>query len=202
MQLKDISTITTGLVTTRKKASMKFEVEEIYKLLTLNAVEDYGTIDRDELSKFESVEKLKDQYFTQEGDILVRLNEPFTSIYINKENEGILIPSYFVKLRVTNKKFKAEYVAWYLNSEKVKRDFLRSQSGTLVASINQKVIYEIDIWAKTIKEQEDIVNLYRLYIREIELMKKLMEEREKQFNGITEKLIRKASIHSLKGSFS
>ena len=79
MKVKDISKITTGLVTTRKKASIKFEVEEIYELLTLNAVEDYGTINRDELSKFESVEKLNDQYFTQEGDILVRLNEPFTS---------------------------------------------------------------------------------------------------------------------------
>lgn len=191
MQVKDISKITTGLVTTRKKASIKFEVEEIYKLLTLNAVEDYGTINRDELSKFESVEKLNDQYFTQEGDILVRLNEPFTSIYIDKTKEGILIPSYFVKLRITNKKFKPEYVAWYLNSEKVKRDFLRSQSGTLVPSINQKVIYDIDIPVKTIEEQENIVGLYKLFIRERELMKRLMEEREKQFNGITEMLIKK-----------
>lgn len=191
MQVKDISTITPGLVTTRKKASIKFEVKETYKLLTLNAVEDYGTIDRDELSNFESVEKLSDHYFTQEGDILVRLNEPFTSIYIDKTKEGILIPSYFVKLRVNNKKFKAKYLAWYLNSEKVKRDFLRSQSGTLVPSINQKVIYDIDVPIKTIKEQENIVDLYRLYIREIELMKGLMEEREKQFNGITEILIKK-----------
>ena len=190
MQVKDISKITTGLVTTRKKASIKFEVEEIYKLLTLNAVEDYGTINRDELSNFESVEKLNCQYFTQEGDVLVRLNEPFTSIYIDQTKEGILIPSYFVKLRINNKKFKPEYVAWYLNSQKVKRDFLRSQSGTLVPSINQKVIYDIDIPVKTIKEQENIVGLYKLYIRERELMKKLMEEKQKQFNGITEILIK------------
>lgn len=191
MQLKDISTINPGLVTTRKKASIKFEVEKIYKLLTLNAVEDYGTINKSELTNFESIEKLNNQYFTQKGDVLVRLNEPFTSIYINKENEGILIPSYFVKLIINDKKFKPEYVAWYLNSEKVKRDFLRSQSGTLVASINQKVIYDLDIPVKTIKEQENIVGLYKLFIRERELMKRLMEERERQFNGITEKLIKK-----------
>lgn len=191
MQLKDILTITPGLVTTRKKASIKFEVVETYKLLTLNAVEDYGTIDKNELTDFESIEKLNNQYFTKKGDILVRLNEPFTSIYINLDNEGILIPSYFAKLRINDKKFKPEYIAWYLNSKKVKRDFLRSQSGTLVPSINQKVIYDLDIPIKTIKEQENIVNLYRLYIGEIDLMKRLMEEREKQFNGITEKLIKK-----------
>lgn len=191
MKIKDISKITTGLVTTRKKASIKFEVKETYKLLTLNAVEGYGTINWEQLSQFESVEKLNDQYFTQEGDILVRLNEPFTSLHIDKTKEGILIPSYFVKLRINNNKFKPEYIAWYLNSEKVKRDFLRSQSGTLVASINQKVIYDIDIPVKTLEEQEDIVELYKLFIRERELMKRLMEEREKQFIGMTEELIKK-----------
>ncbi len=191
MKLDEIAIITPGLVTTRKKASIKFEVKQTYKLLTLNAVGDYGSIDINELSNFESVEKLNKGYFTEQGDILVRLNEPFTSIYINKKDEGILIPSYFVKLRITTKKFKPAYIAWYLNSEKVKRDFLRSQSGTLVPSINQKVIKELDIPIKNIEEQEDILNFYNLYIREIDLMKQLMKERKKQFNGITERLLKK-----------
>lgn len=191
MKLEDIVTITPGLVTTRKKASIEFEVEKKYQLLTLNAIDPYGTIDRDELSEFESVEELDERYFTQEGDVLVRLNEPFTSIYVDRAKRGILIPSYFVKLRIRNEKFKAGYVAWYLNSQKVKREFLRSQSGTLVASINQRVIKEIDIPIKSIEEQENILNLYKLYLREIDLMKKLMEEKEKQFNGYTEKLLKK-----------
>lgn len=191
MKLDEIAIITPGLVTTRKKASIKFEVKQTYKLLTLNAVGDYGSIDINELSNFESVEKLNKGYFTEQGDILVRLNEPFTSIYINKKDEGILIPSYFVKLRITTKKFKPEYIDWYLNSEKVKRDFLRSQSGTLVPSINQKVIKELDIPVKNTEEQEDILNFYNLYIREIDLMKQLLKERKKQFNGVTERLLKK-----------
>lgn len=191
MKLKDISKITPGLVTTRKKASIKYEVKEIYKLLTLNAVDDFGYIDKNELIEFKSIEKLGSQYFTQKKDILVRLNEPFTSIYIDEKNEGILIPSYFVKVRITNKKFNPGYIAWYLNSNKVKRDFLRSQSGTLIPSINQKVIKELDIPIKTMNEQEEILELYRLYIREINLLKNLIKEKERQFDGITEKLLKK-----------
>lgn len=191
MKLGEISNITPGLVTTRKKASIKFEVIKRYKLLTLNAIDSYGTIDRNQLSDFESIEKLDERYFTKKGDVLVRLNDPFTSIYIDEAKEGILIPSYFVKLRITNEKFKPAYITWYLNSQKVKRDFLRSQSGTLVASINQRVIKEIDIPRKSIEEQENILNLYKLYLRELDLMKQLIEEKERQFNGFTEKLLKK-----------
>lgn len=191
MKLGEIAKIEPGLVTTRKKANIKFEIEEVYELLTLNAIDEYGSIDRDALSKFESIEKLSDHYFTKEGDILVRLNDPFTSVYIDKAKEGILIPSYFVKLTISNKNFKAGYIAWYLNSNKVKRAFLRSQSGTLVPSINQRVIRDLDIPLNTIQEQEDILNLYKLYLREVTLMKRLIEEKEKQFNGFTEKLLKK-----------
>lgn len=190
MKLKDIANINPGLVTTRKKASINYEIKQKYKLLTLNTIDEYGTIDREKLSDFQSIEQLNDQYFTQEGDVLVRLNEPFTSIYIDDKDEGILIPSYFVKIKINNKKFKPGYIAWYLNSQKVKREFLKSQSGTLVPSINQKVIRELDVPVKTIQEQEDILNLYKLYIREIQLIKKLIGLKEKQFNGITEKLLK------------
>ena len=191
MKLEDIATIEPGLVTTRKKANIKYEIKEVYKALSLNAIDEYGSIDEEGLSKFESIEKLSQQYFTREGDILVRLNDPFTSVYIDKTKEGILIPSYFVKLTINDNNFKAGYIAWYLNSNKVKRAFLRSQSGTLVPSINQRVIKDIDIPVKTIVEQENILNLYNLYLREVELMKKLIEERSKQFNGYTEKHLKK-----------
>lgn len=191
MKIKDIATTAPGLVTTRKKASNKYKIEKTYPLLTLNAIDSNGSIDRTQLTQLESIEKLNDQYFTQEEDILVRLNEPFTAIYINKANEGILIPSYFVKLQVTHKDLKPAYIAWYLNSQKVKRDFLRSQSGTLVPSINQRVISNIEVPIKSMEEQEDIVSLYALYIKEMNLMERLKEERRKQFNTITEKFIKK-----------
>lgn len=191
MKIADIASITPGLVTTRKKASIQFEIKKTYKLLTLNAIGDYEEINSNQLSDFESVEKLNVQYFTKEGDLLVRLNEPFTCIYIEKSNEEILIPSYFVKLKIYHKDFKPEYIAWYLNSGKVKRDFFRSQSGTLVSSINQKVIKELDVPIKTLQEQEDIACLYHLHIREIKLMKKLIQEKQKQFQGQTKRILSK-----------
>lgn len=191
MKLKDIGKLSTGLVTTRKKASIKSEVVRRYKLLSLNAVDENGIIYRDKLEEFESVEELDDQYFTKEGDILVRLNKPFTSIYIDGSNEGIIIPSYFIKIRIEDENFKPEYISWFLNSEKVKRIFLSIQSGTLVPSINQKIVREIDIPIKTIEKQREILELYNLYIKELELMEKLIEERKKQFKGATEKLLKK-----------
>ncbi len=189
MRLDKIATIYPGLVTTRKKASNKFQVKATYPLLNLNAVDPHGGIHRERLTQLESIEKLDHHYFTKEKDIIVRLNEPFTAIYIGKADTGILVPSYFVKLEITNKDFDPAYITWYLNSQKVKRDYLRSQSGTLVPSINQRVIGKIEVPVKSKADQEDIINLYNLYIRELELMERLKEERRKQFNTITERLI-------------
>lgn len=190
MKLKNIANIDSGLVTTRKKARIEYDIEENYKLLNLNAIDEFGTINQNELHEFESIESLSNQYFTQEDDILIRLSEPYTAVYINHKNTGILIPSYFVKLQIKDSAYKAGYIAWYLNSQRVKREFFRSQSGTRVSSINQKLILDLDIPEKTLEEQELIVNIYKLHLRENELNKQLVELRKEQFSGITQKLLK------------
>lgn len=189
MLLEDIADIKTGLVTTRKKADEDSEFIKKYMLLSLNAVDENGSIDTSMLEEFQSVEELDEQYLTKQGDILVRLNKPYTTVYIDKVNEGLVIPSYFIKLKVKDKSFKPGYIAWYLNSEKVKRIFLSMQSGTLVPSINQKIVRNIKVKEKTIEEQEEILELYKLYIKEIDLIEKFKKAREKQFRGATAKLL-------------
>src|SRR5699024_1412301 len=102
--------------------------------------EEFGIIDKSLLTDFESVEELEKHYFTKKGDILIRLNEPFTAIYIQEDTENILIPSYFIKLEITDKDIEPWYLLWYLNNPIVKREFLKIKSGTLIQSINQKLI--------------------------------------------------------------
>lgn len=191
MLLEDIANIDTGLVTTRKKADASSKDTRSYKVLSLNAVDENGTVDRSKLENFESVETLDDQYFTKKGDVLVRLNKPFTSIYIDESDEGIIIPSYFIKLKIEDENFLAGYIAWYLNSERVKRTFLSIQSGTLVPSINQRIIREIDIPVKTMEQQKEILELFNLYISELKLVDKFIKERKEQFRGLTEELLKK-----------
>lgn len=190
MLLENIAHITTGLVTTRKKANEDSKCIKRYPLLSLNAVDENGSIDSSKLEEFQSVEELDQQYLTKKDDILVRLNKPYTSVYIDKTNEGIVIPSYFIKLNIKDENFIPGYIAWYLNSEKVKRIFLSMQSGTLVPSVNQKIVRNIKVKEKTMKEQEEILELFKLYIKELELMEEFKKAREEQFRGATAKLLK------------
>lgn len=190
MKLGEICEINTGLVLSRKRADIDFEIIEKYKVLSLNNIDEYGEFIGEEFEVFESNDKLDQRYFTEEGDILLRLNSPYTALYIDKSKEGYLIPSYFVSIDVNNKEYLPEYIAWYLNTEKIKKDFFRSQSGTLIPSINQRLIRELIIPKVSLDKQKTIANLNRLYLKERKLLKQLIKEKDNYFKGVTQELLK------------
>lgn len=192
MKIEDIADLSPGLVITRKKSRYQDEVVYTYKHLNLNAVDDrFGTIDKSLLTEFDSREELEEHYFTKAGDILVRLNEPYTAICITEDLQGILIPSYFIKLSFKDDLINPWYLVWYLNSSQAKKEFLRSQSGTLIPSINQKVIKDLNIPNIDKDKQESIADMYRLHIKEMKLLKDLLRLKSEKFKGISQKLLDK-----------
>ena len=78
MKLEKIADISTGLVLSRKKSSNNEGF--VYELLTLKSFNENGYIEDEYLDNFISEEKIKSQYLTQEGDIIVRLSSPNTAI--------------------------------------------------------------------------------------------------------------------------
>lgn len=191
MKIEDIADLSPGLVITRKKSRNSDDVVATYKLLNLNAVNDrFGTIDENLLSDFNSREELEEHYFTKEGDILVRLNEPFTAIYIGKDEENILIPSYFIKLKINKEVYNPWYLIWYLNSNNIKREFLRNQSNTLIPSINQKIVKNLKIPEISKIKQDNIAELYRLHIEEMMILNRLIDLKFEEFKGYTDILLK------------
>ncbi|HHV38228.1 MAG TPA: restriction endonuclease subunit S [Tepidimicrobium sp.] len=191
MKLGEIAKIRTGLVLTRKKASIKYEVKDIYKLITLKNIGDNGVLNKEAFETFPSNDKLGKEYFTQKGDILIRLSAPYTAIYIDERIEGLLVPSYFSIIRLKTQKYIPEYIAWYLNSDRAKREFIKSQTGTAMSTTNKTVLSSIDIKEISINQQKDIAKIQELYLKERELLSRLIEEKEKYYKGITGKLINK-----------
>ena len=190
MKIENIADLSPGLVITRKKSRNSDDVVATYKLLNLNAVNDrFGTIDENLLSDFNSREELEEHYFTKEGDILVRLNEPFTAIYIGKDEENILIPSYFIKLKINKEVYNPWYLIWYLNSNNIKREFLRNQSNTLIPSINQKIVKNLKIPEISKIKQDNIAELYRLHIEEMMILNRLIDLKFEEFKGYTDILL-------------
>src|SRR5690625_2879725 len=178
-----------GLVLSRKRARNDLELKKYYKVLSLNNIEVHGDFNEAELEKFPSKEILPEHYFTQVGDILIRLNEPYTAVCIQEHQAGVLIPSYFVSLELTSDDFLPEYVSWYINSCVVKRNFYQAQSGTITPNINQKVIQELDIPVLPLNEQEKITAVHQLYLLERRLLRRLINQKDHYYEAITNKII-------------
>lgn len=189
MQLGDIAQIKTGLVLSRKKAEIEYEVKANYKLLSLKNINDEGIIESDIFDNFSSNENLDDQYFTQEGDILIRLNHPYTAIYIDKSYSGLLVPSSFAIIKIDDRKVLPEYLAWYLNTDNVKNELERSQAGSRIPSTNQHTLKKIPIHLAPLTKQKTIIELFQLYQKEKMLYKKLLEEKELYFKGIVQQIL-------------
>jgi len=178
-----------GLILSRKRARNDLELKKHYKVLSLNNIEVHGDFNEAELEKFPSKEILPKHYFTQVGDVLVRLNEPYTAVCIQEYQAGVLIPSYFVSLELTSDQFLPEYISWYINSQVVKKIFHRAQSGTSTPNINQRVIQALNIPELPLEEQERITAIHQMYLQERRLLKRLIIEKDRYYDAMTHKII-------------
>lgn len=189
MNLGEISDIRTGLVLTRKKVEVGNEVKATYNLITLKNITEDGVFNDEPFEVFQSNDLLNNQHFTEAGDVLIRLNYPHTSVYIDETKSGLLVPSYFAIIKVDQSKFVSEYVAWYLNTDSVKKELERSQAGTRIPSTNKSTLGAIPIEDIPISKQQAVMKLWRLHQQEKTLYNRLIEEKEKWFNAITKQIV-------------
>lgn len=189
VKLGDISSITTGQVIKRKEARPG-DVDAIqYRILTLKSFNEDGYLVKEELDSFKASEKIESKYITSKGDIVVRLSMPFTTITIDKESEGILIPSLFVAIRVNCNDILPSYLSLYLNSNKMKKQYIREARGSAIQILKTSAFKEFEIMIPDMSIQEQAVTLNELMMREKRLLQLLIKENNKRNQIILEKMI-------------
>lgn len=188
IKLKEIATINTGLVLSRKRAKKEDEIVKKYHLITLKSFNITGSINSAELDMFKSIEVLPGNYITKSDDIIIRLSEPNTAIYIDKDSEGLLIQSQFCLIRLSSKTVLPEYLAWYLNSRHIKKEINKSLIGSALAIIKTSFLNELKIVETSIEKQRKIIELHKLKRKERELLSSLLTEKDKLYNNMIEKI--------------
>jgi len=189
MKMDQISEIQTGLVLARKKAISKDKETTKYKLLTLKSIGPVGLLNPDFLDIFVSNSQLEKKYITKEGDIIIRLTSPYTSLVIDSDAKGIVIPSNFAIIRLMSELFCPEYISLYLNSEKVNRVFHKSAISTTIPLIKTSFLRNIDIVEKPLKIQEEIIEFNKLQHKEEMLLNNLKQEKKKLAQTYISKII-------------
>lgn len=180
MTIGEIAAVRTGLVTARKKRDDSSSRVYEYKLLNLKCIANEGYIDTSYVEPYELSEKLKDEYLTHMGDILVRLSAPYTAVIIDRQELcGIVVPSHFAIIRVDKHLALPEYVFWSLRRDKNKITMMQNSSGsTAFGTISSGLISSLSITLLPLKKQRIIGELLTLTTREQELLNKLAEEKK------------------------
>lgn len=188
MKLNKLATVKTGLVLSRKESKNTDKSYE-YQQLNLKAVDDNGTININDTIPFYASENLTSNYLTQVGDIIVKTSEPYTAVYITQEYAGLVIPSHFVVVRVNTETALPQYIAWYLNKERIKKAFRMSCAGML-KQIKPTMIAETEIKLPTFERQQQVVDLYDISKKEIQLLEKLIKQKKIHYKLLINKVNR------------
>jgi len=181
MILNDIASIRTGLVTARKKAS-DYENNVIeYKLINLKCIAEAGYLDLLNTEPYYSVERLKADYLTRMGDILIRLSAPYTSVMITSEEWcNYLVPSHFTIIRVDKRKAAPEYVFWFLKRDTTRQKIMQNSSGSSAfGTISSGFFTNLKIRDIPLQKQKIVGELLMLSEKEQELLYSLAAEKAK-----------------------
>lgn len=190
MKLGDAFDITIGMVLSRKKAKDYSDEEYKYRLLNLKCVNDLGDIDKNCLDEFISKEQLDNTYLTQKEDIVIRLTEPYSAVYIKEEYEGLLVSSNFGIIRKKDNLYQMEFMKYYLNSIVGKKTIRKSAAGTALTVISIANLKDLEIECYDLKTQKKFVEVNKLFENENTLLNKLIKERNRQLDGINYTLLK------------
>ena len=194
MRLKDVSTIRTGLVTARKKASAVDSEIISYGAVTLKSFNPNGSLIVSNLDTFASKEKIKEIYLTQTNDVLLRLREPNIALNISEKYSGLVIPSFIASLRVDETKVDSKFLTYYLNSTTAKRALNSSITGTAINMIKTKELEDLEIQLPSLEEQKKIVEFLDLTSKEINLLEELKNQKEKYYQEVFNNILKNGEV--------
>ena len=187
LRLDELVSVKTGLVLARKQAKYPSDVMAKYRQLNLKAIDSKGYIDENSLEEFCANERLKAEYLTQPGDVIVRLTIPYTAVLIDDEFAGMVIPSHFIVIRTRGRKILPEYLYWLLNTDKVKASILQNISSIMIGTVKPASYAEMEIELLTLDEQRKISEMNVLAKKEIHLLDRLIGQKELYYKEAIDK---------------
>lgn len=184
MNLGTVAAIRSGLVLSRK---LSREISSYrYPLLNLRAIHPDGYILPDSLEVFYATELLRQEYLTQQGDIIIRLSLPYTAILIDTDMTGMVVSSNFAIIRLNQKYMLPEYLLWLLNTPDIKRKIYENSSSNMLSAVRPAFFAELEVLLLPLADQEKIAKLNLLAKQEIQLLKKLADEKERYYVAVIE----------------
>lgn len=191
IKLKELADIKIGLPLERKKAKPISSDKIEYKLLTLKSFADLNNSTNLHYEIFIADSGINSQYLTKENDVIVRLRAPTTAIYVNSRNTALIVPSLMAIItNIDASILDSKYLTYYLNSQYIQNQLLKNSQGTSIAMTKRTDLMELEINLPPLEKQQKIVNYIDTANQEIDLLNRLINEKNKLKTEVFETLIK------------
>jgi len=146
MKLKEIAEIIKGVhaVEGQKKEKVKS-----YKELSMVSLEPISFIDERKLIKINSDRLVSKKQLTRAGDIVVSLYHPMIACYVEKGQDGYVVPHYMALIRMKREsKIDSRFIVQFINSSRGRRALskrTRTFSQSRPTSLPIKVLEEVEL---------------------------------------------------------
>lgn len=157
--LGQLCSIITGAPISRVKRIRENDTPAQMRVLVPGAMRN-GEVVKGELA-IESVANVKDDFFTREGDVIVKASTPYGCVYIDETQTGLLTTSYSLILRPRdNRMIDMRYLSLFLNSPSSVHELERMSSGMTIQLIKKKDLAEMPVPVPSFSEQERLAALH------------------------------------------
>lgn len=143
-------------------------------------------IDYAGLDHLEEEERKVTNYLLKDGDLLIPARGTAIRVAIFKEQSyPCIASSNVIVIRAIDESLSITYLKLFFDSPLGKKMLVTRQQGTAVMNISYKELNNIEIPLPSIEEQKQISEIY---MRELELYKKTIQEAENRWNSVLEDL--------------
>ena len=94
------------------------------------------------------------------------------------------MPSLIASIEINSKDFLPEYIQIFLNSENCKERLRKEANGTVIVTVNTKILKELEIPELPIWKQKDLIEYENSYYTEKKLTEQILELKEKEFQMV------------------
>ena len=134
-------------------------------------------------------EQIRMNHWLDFNDILIS-NRGNYKASVNHCRKPSVASGVFFILKIHNDHFLPEYIATFLNSQVGQKALMIRHNLAGVHSINRVELEQRDIPLIPLEKQKQIVELFLLYEKEVDIMEKIKQNRKKLINSILSQTIK------------
>jgi len=191
MKLNELVEIKIGLTLERKKANIASTETFDYMALTLKSFTNPNGIKKLQSEHFIANSEIGAQYLTNENDVIMRLRSPSQAIFIDSNNTGLVVSSLMAIItNIFPNVLNSKYLTHYLNSKYIQNQLVKNTQGTEIPMIKTADLMALEINLPPLEKQQKIVNYIDTANQEIDLLGKLINEKNKLKTEIFETIIK------------